>query len=344
LQPTAVFWTATAIILIILCSWGALLGLVNVARLYKVKRLSWKEPTSTSSVQILFTFVFMIVWEVFTVIEARDSSLAMQVASPHGEKIASTKLTREIFTILSVLLVITAAMTIALVWIEVAERARRMTARAAESVIPGTRRFVIAFEVILSIAMISAIGAQYTSVGLIFGIISVCIVGGFYVFGYFRITMELKAVSSVVNESSKTMYQGVIKEIRTIAMGTALWAFSIFIICVVLTSYSLSNWKQTGQPGNSIPPAVVAWQVLPLALFAFALTLQIGLSKATARKIQAGKTSDMSNSNNPPNGPSGDKKVVNKTEDESNLGNGSFKSYPNSPSAAAYQIDAYQAT
>lgn len=266
---------------------------MNGYTLIRVAKVGWKDSSFTANVQVFFAFILIGFSQVLNGFESQRPDLATKSANPTGEKIAATKVTREILFVFGVCSVIVAAMTIALVWLEVAERARRMAHRTAQTMIPNTRKGVIVFEVILVCAMIAVCAALLPSIAVVIGIIAILIVLSTYVAGFIKIYAELKSVSSIAAENNKVMYRTVIKEIQKTAAGTVLCAITLLVLCIVIAALSAADWKQSSAPGK-IPPIVVAWQILPMTIVLLAMNLLHAMRKATARKINAGKTSDFS--------------------------------------------------
>ena len=103
--------------------------------------------------QLLAAFIFGIFDQSFKLFEA-NSPLNYMVPFPTSDKKARTQAVREVFFILSIACTTISALTIALVWYEVAEKAKRLHRKALGSLIPRTRIALFIFELIVIPAMI----------------------------------------------------------------------------------------------------------------------------------------------------------------------------------------------
>lgn len=338
-QSTARWWLGTAIALTIVCFVCAFLTGMNGYTLIRTAKVGWKDSSITANIQVFFAFFLIGISQILNGLESQRPDLATKSTTATNEKASETKVPREIIFVFGVCSVITAAMTIALVWLEVAERARRMAHRTAQTMIPNTRRTVVAFEVILVCAMIASCAALMPSIAVVIGIIAILVVLGVYVAGFVKIYSELKSVSSIAAENNKIMYRTVIKEIQKTAAGTVCCAITLLVLCIIISVLSADDWKQSSAPGR-IPPIVVAWQILPMTIVLLAINLLHAMRKATARKISSGKTSDFSASD----------KAGRNTNDKANLAiktdlDSAPTQNPRSPttmaqsSLAAYQVD-----
>ena len=344
-KPTAVFWKVTSILYLIICLICAFLAGLNAWRLFRSAKVGLFEVTSMANLQVLIMFLVVAVAEAFGIAEVVDPLLSTESATPTSEKIASTKVVREVFFVLGVLSVIVAAISIALVWVEVGERARKMAHRTASTLIPQTRKAAFGFEGFVAVSMIAACAAMVPFVAVIIGIIAIVVVTALYFVGYSKIYHELKSVSSVAAESNKTYYRNVILEIRRTTLAIIGCSFLLIAVCVTIVVLSLSDWKQTAPPGL-IPGVVVAWQILHFAMILFGCVLLHSLRNATARKVAHNKTSDHSGSGVIPS--PNDKQTAPKTETAESQNQIGMKFSGKSPtvasSVAAYQIDEQQHT
>jgi len=261
-------------------------------RLWRNKLLSLHDVTSGSAVQLTVAFLCISIHQIISAVEVETPSLEVRVISPTADKEATTETLREIILVIAVCCTVIAGLTIALVWVDVAERARRMIHRGLDSSIPRTRRAVLVFEVTIVFVMIAACALDAPNIAVFVGLFVVVVCMVFYVVGFYRIAVELRAMVSIATETNKKYYSSVMIEISRIAIVVVLCEVAVFIICIVIIVTGVANWKENSLP-NAIPPPVIAWQLLPTALLGLDGALLTGLFKATNRRI-TNKSSDFS--------------------------------------------------
>jgi len=289
----------------------------------------------------------MIVHQILIAIEVEIPSLAVVLPSPTADKIATTQTAREIILIGAICCTVIAGLTLALVWVDLAERARKMIHRAVGSTIPITRRLVGLFEFVVIVLRVVLCILNVTSIAVVVAIIVIIVCLVFYVVGFWKIYKEIQAISSVAAETNKKFYSAVMYEIVRTARMVIVCEVALLILAIVIVVYDgIGNWKVTSTL-NAIPPAVIAWQLLPLAIYGLDGTLLIGLSNATKRRI-ASKTSDFSAKSHDEKGSTGNKDnggsqvTRNKTEMESTMSpikSSDVESHFPVESVAAYQAD-----
>ena len=208
--------------------------------------------------------------------------MASFTPTPTTDKTTFTVVTQEIFLILSIMATILSALTIALIWIDVAEKAKKLAKRDAGTLIPRTRRFLQIFELIIAIGMVISciLFLQYIAFALGFLAAACGIV--LYCLGLYRIHKEL----SVLNQDSKSRaYRDVISEIGTTAIGASCLLIGIIVMCLfILVDSSLYYWKNVSIP-NAIPSGVLSFQIIVCFLSALDLVVLVSLLRQTRRYI-----------------------------------------------------------
>jgi len=345
--PTALWWLITAIINIILACICLFFALRTSHLLLRHHLLTWNDVSSSSALQLTIAFFLMIAHQIITAIEVENPSLAVFLPSPTADKIPTTQTAREIILIGAICCTVIAGLTLALVWVDLAERARKMIHRRVGSTIPITRTVVVLFEFVVIALMVVLCILDVTSIAIVVTIIVIIVCLVFYVVGFWKIYKEIQAISSVAAETNKKYYSAVVYEIARTALMVIVCEVALLILAVVIVlDDGIGNWKVTSTP-NEIPPAVIAWQLLPLAIYGLDGALLIGLSNATKRRI-ASKTSDFSAKLHDEKGSTGNKDdggsqvMWNKTEMESTMSpikSSAMKSHVPVESVAAYQTD-----
>ena len=243
-----------------------------------------------ATVQILAAFVFSIIDQSFKIFEA-NAPLFFEIPTPTSDKIIKTQAVREVFFILSIACTTLSALTIALVWNEVAEKAKKLHHRGLGSLIPRTRTALVIFEVCIIPAMIISEALYFQVLSVLLAVLIILVTFVVYSVGYCKIRQQL-ATMSELSPSTKTVYKKVVDEIFSVAAGIIVMDFSLLgLIIVVLVNV---NWRESSPP-NSVPLLIIIWQALVGCLLSIDYIILFALKRVTKRRVA--KSSEVTTSN-----------------------------------------------
>ena len=257
-------------------------------RLWRSNLITFKNATFTACVQTLFAFLLLGVAQFIQGITYKDPANSSYTPSPTSDKTTYTIIIQEVFFILGILFSTLSALTIALVWMEVAEKAKKFLRASPETMIPWTRRFLLVFEVVIACGMVASIATSQSHIGVGFGVIAAIVAIFVYIIGFCRLRREIMEINS---DSGVKSYRQVMRDIAITAFGALLSLFGVIINSIYIVVHT--NWKNYALP-NMIPGVVVAWQLIVTFLILMDCFVLASLFKTTKKYLENFQTSQNS--------------------------------------------------
>jgi len=264
---TSLFWLVSCIIIAIVTLVFCLWTFFNLTILKKYGMLKL-DVLSLVHMQLFFGFLSIGISQALGIAETVKPSLYLEIPYPKSEKYMITHLPREILFVLGALNGVLAGVTIGLVFIDIAEKARTMSTMN-QTTIPKVRKFLLIFQAGIAFAMILCCALSYARIAVVFGMIVAVCVTVVYIVGFVKINIEMqKLISSSTHQQNenansaneaKSAYSKVIREIRDSTLFIAFFNIGVIISGMIVLTKG-SYWKDSDPA--TIPPSVVGWQVI----------------------------------------------------------------------------------
>ena len=246
---------------------------------------SLRNSTSIATAQTFFGFLFLLLAELILVVSLYYPNQYITYVSTTGKDL-NYVLLRDVFLIFSIILTMLSSLTIALVWIDFAQKAKSLARNEAQTTIPRTRALLIVVETLITAGMISACVFEDPTFAILLGMLTASCAVIIYTIGMTKLIRELSQLTNPTKVSDSTSgktrtFRRVIFEITIVCLAAYICLFGAIGNCMVVLAYFSIDWRVYSVPG-SISSVVISLQLTLTFLVLFewvvliSLILQIG--------------------------------------------------------------------
>ena len=265
-----------------------------ISQMFIWNLISYRNSFSMATGQNFFGFLFLLLAELILVVSLYyPNQDVTYVSSPTASKDMNDVILRDIFLIFSIISTMLSSLTIALVWIDFAQKARKLARNETQTTIPKTRTFLIVFEILLTAGMILACIFQDPNFAILFGMLTAICAIVLYTVGMTRLIKELSYLANRSKDSDSTLektqsYRRVILEIVITCSAAYLCLFGVVGNCLVVLVYFSTNWRSYSFPGF-IPSPIISLQLILTFLVLFEWVVLVSLTMQIQRIIKTKK-------------------------------------------------------
>ena len=269
--PTARWWIASGVLF---CAAFATMAVVAATQLLRLKRAAalGLDATSTALVQLLAGSVFITVAEALSAAQAALPALQTDVNPKTKDKQSELYTAYYGVVVVGVILILLAVLTVPLLWIEIAQRTRKMRKEARQGVSQPARVAIGCLEVALAVALLALMLSGNSAYFPIATNIIAALIAVLYVAGIVTMRNLLRqAISQAknLNVGETTLYESALTRMQRTAiviLGALLVIIGVGIAEALL---SQPSWKDYAPAGPFVPAVLVLYQFawsFPLAV------------------------------------------------------------------------------
>jgi hypothetical protein len=287
---TSRYWLGMGVIIIFTLTSTIIFAFNLLGKLFRNKLLSIKAET-VGTVQVIFACCFGLIFEIGFTWAAYAPAYGGYIPGANGnnDKENLYHSVWQSFTALYAILSFAAACTIALVWIDIANKARVLARGNDSSRLRIYQIRLAVVQVILFAIMVALVSVNYQTIGTLFAYILVIGLLSIYLYGYRMMTGVIRSLTSSSQDVSgpkNNYYKPVLREMRR----TALWICGAVLVATLMSTglivADLVGWKQSSPPDPNISYQVLFTKLMSLSVaFVDACTLYF-LRQCAERQIK----------------------------------------------------------
>ncbi|KAH9254825.1 hypothetical protein BASA81_007075 [Batrachochytrium salamandrivorans] len=284
-SPTSQFWVASSALLLILSLVLVLYSAWGVFQLLRYKLLA-KDAQTIGSLQILLCSLWVTGNQVGTMASALLPNSAYHSSQPPlGDK-GNEQHTMWISSMcIAAVLALSGAITIAMMWIEVANRVARMQFATTSN----HQRWVFSLELIILVSLLIPLCIGQPTYALLIAFILQLVTLILYVYGNLKITRVVRktdatSLHEIASSESHKEYKRVLRRMftSTLIIGTVVLLGCAFSILLLMTT--IMGWREYAQP-EKVSLSIVANQMMVFSVIVAGLEVAKFLCESTLRKI-----------------------------------------------------------